>query len=172
MTETDASPGTISLVEAGHLLAGAAHSLADDIRSAGLKVTAPRLAVLRTLTENPHASADQVFAAVRADLPGTSVQAVYGVLGAFGAAGLVRRIEPAGSAALFERRVGDNHHHLICSRCNVVRDVDCAIGEAPCLEPGDAAGFAVTTAEVTFWGLCPECQKAPERSAAPFSPST
>jgi Fur family ferric uptake transcriptional regulator len=132
----------------------------DSIRRSGLKVTAPRLAVLRALDDSPHTSAERLFAAVRHELPGTSLQAVYGVLAAFTSAGLTRRIEPSGSPALYERRVGDNHHHVICSRCAAVQDVDCAVGEAPCLEPGDASGFVVHAAEVTFWGLCPECQAA------------
>jgi Fe2+ or Zn2+ uptake regulation protein len=131
---------------------------AAEIRAAGLKVTAPRLAVLSGLAESPHATADQLFEAVSRQLPGTSLQAVYGVLGAFSTAGLVRRIEPAGSAALFERRVGDNHHHLVCTGCRSVTDVECVVGEAPCLTPSDSAGFIVQTAEVTFWGLCPACQ--------------
>jgi len=134
--------------------------LGDSIRGGGLKVTAPRVAVLRALSDAPHASAERIFAAVRLELPGTSLQAVYGVLAAFTTAGLTRRIEPSGSPALYERRVGDNHHHVICSRCAAVQDVDCAVGEAPCLEPGDAAGFAVHAAEVTYWGLCPDCQAA------------
>ena len=139
---------------------GPADELGDSIRRGGLKVTAPRLAVLRALNDAPHASAERLFAAVRLELPGTSLQAVYGVLAAFTTAGLTRRIEPSGSPALYERRVGDNHHHVICSRCAAVRDVDCAVGEAPCLEPNDAAGFVVHAAEVTFWGLCPDCQAA------------
>ena len=139
---------------------GPADGLGDSIRRCGLKVTAPRLAVLRALSDTPYASAERLFAAVRPELPGTSLQAVYGVLAAFTTAGLTRRIEPSGSPALYERRVGDNHHHVICSRCAAVQDVDCAVGEAPCLEPSDAAGFAVHAAEVTYWGLCPDCQAA------------
>lgn len=138
-----------------------AGTLAESIRSSGLKVTAPRLAVFGALAEAPHSTAEQLFAAVSGDLPGTSLQAVYGVLAAFAAAGLVRKLEPAGSPARFERRVGDNHHHAICTRCNAVTDVDCAVGAAPCLDPGNASGFAVHTAEVTFWGLCAGCQVAP-----------
>lgn len=141
--------------------ATATDTLAAGIRSAGLKVTAQRLAVLQALADSPHATAERVFAAVREGLPGTSLQAVYGVLTAFTSAGLVRRIEPAGSAALFERRVGDNHHHLVCTGCGAVHDVDCVVGEAPCLTPSDARGFAVAAAEVTFWGLCPSCRAAP-----------
>jgi Fe2+ or Zn2+ uptake regulation protein len=136
-----------------------------EIRAAGLKVTAPRVAVLTSLAASSHATAEQLFDAVSARLPGTSLQAVYGVLGAFTTAGLVRRIEPAGSAALFERRVGDNHHHLICTGCRSVTDVECVVGQAPCLVPGDTAGFIVQTAEVTFWGLCPGCQVRAEAAA-------
>ena len=135
-----------------------ARLLADSIRSAGLKVTAPRLAVLRALTDMPHSNADALFGAVHAELVGTSLQAVYGVLAAFATAGLVRKIEPAGSPALFERRVGDNHHHIVCTRCGVVHDVECAVGHAPCLIPADALGFDVRAAEVIYWGLCAQCQ--------------
>jgi Fe2+ or Zn2+ uptake regulation protein len=131
---------------------------AAEIRAAGLKVTAPRLAVLQSLVASPHATADQLYDSISASLSGTSLQAVYGVLAAFTTAGLVRRIEPAGSAALFERRVGDNHHHIVCTRCHSVSDVECVTGEAPCLTPADSAGFVVQSAEVTFWGLCPDCQ--------------
>ncbi|GEP27724.1 transcriptional repressor [Cryobacterium levicorallinum] len=140
------------------LAAADAGLLADSLRSAGLKVTAPRLAVLRALTDMPHSNADALFTAVHTDLPGTSLQAVYGVLASLGTAGLVRKIEPAGSPALFERRVGDNHHHIVCTRCTVVHDVDCAIGHAPCLTPADTLGFDVRAAEVIYWGLCAQCQ--------------
>ena len=153
MTRTDAA-GT----DAAPMTAAAAAKLDDSIRAAGLKVTAPRFAVLRALTDSPHSNAEQLFAAVSVGLPGTSLQAVYGVLAAFTAAGLARKLEPAGSAALFERRVGDNHHHLICTRCSAVHDVDCVVGEAPCLVPSEASGFAVHAAEITFWGLCANCQ--------------
>ncbi|HEU4808004.1 MAG TPA: Fur family transcriptional regulator [Homoserinimonas sp.] len=136
-----------------------ADELALSIRSAGLKVTEPRIAVLKALDVKPHADAETVFGAVRRDLPGTSLQAVYGVLAALTGAGLLRKIEPAGSSALYERRIGDNHHHLVCSSCNVVQDVDCVVGEAPCLTASNDGGFAIHTAEVTFWGLCPACQQ-------------
>jgi len=136
----------------------ASDELAESIRTASLKVTAPRVAVLAALSTSPHATAEKLFAAVRVDLPGTSLQAVYGVLAAFTTAGLVRKIEPAGSAALFERRVGDNHHHLVCTRCSVVHDVDCSIGSSPCLVPDTTLGFVIHSAEVTYWGLCPACQ--------------
>lgn len=132
--------------------------IADSIRAAGLKVTGPRLAVLKALAGMPHSNADALFGAVRFDLPGTSLQAVYGVLASLGTVGLVRKIEPAGSPALFERRVGDNHHHIVCTGCSMVRDVDCAVGHTPCLTPADALGFDVSSAEVTYWGLCAVCQ--------------
>lgn len=132
--------------------------LSDSIRGVGLKVTESRLAVLKALGSQPHADADSIFGAVKRELPGTSLQAVYGVLAALTAAGLLRKIEPAGSSALYELHVNDNHHHVICSRCGAVRDVDCVIGEAPCLTPSSDGGFAIHTAEVTFWGLCPACQ--------------
>jgi Fe2+ or Zn2+ uptake regulation protein len=136
-----------------------ASELAESIRSAGLKVTEPRLAVLKALDEKPHATADSVFGTVRLDLPGTSLQAVYGVLSALTAAGLLRKIEPSGSSARYERRIGDNHHHLVCTQCGAIQDVDCVVGEAPCLTASSDGGFAVHTAEVTFWGLCPSCQQ-------------
>lgn len=129
-----------------------------DLRSAGLKVTSPRLAVLAALDAHPHSDADTLYRVVAESLPTTSLQAVYGVLGAFTDAGIARRIEPAGSSALYERRVGDNHHHLICTSCRSVTDVNCVIGAAPCLTAADSHGFSVHTAEVTFWGLCPACQ--------------
>ncbi|MCU1545705.1 MAG: transcriptional repressor [Homoserinimonas sp.] len=140
------------------MISPSAEPLSSSIRGAGLKVTEPRLAVLAALEMQPHADADTVFSQVKRHLPGTSLQAVYGVLAALTAAGLLRKIEPAGSSARYERRIGDNHHHLICTDCGTVQDVDCVTGEAPCLTPADTAGFAVHTAEVTFWGLCPTCQ--------------
>jgi Fe2+ or Zn2+ uptake regulation protein len=136
--------------------------LTERIRDVGLKVTVPRLAVMRALEGRPHADADSVFGAVRTELPGTSLQAVYGVLGALSNAGLLRRIEPAGSPARYELRTGDNHHHVVCSGCGALEDVDCVVGHAPCLTPSAGTGFAIHAAEVTFWGLCPTCQAAPE----------
>lgn len=130
------------------------------LRSVQLKVTAPRVAVLGVLEAHGHFDAEAVFSAVSTSLPKTSLQAVYGVLAALVAAGLVRKIEPAGSAALYEARVGDNHHHLVCLECQRVEDVDCTIGESPCLTPSNTNGFAIKVAEVTFWGLCAECQAA------------
>ena len=133
----------------------------DTLRAAGLRATDQRVEVLRVLETNPHADAHQVFDAVLPGLPDTSLQAVYGVLGALTDAGLVRRIEPAGSPARYELRVGDNHHHIVCSRCGAIGDVDCAVGHAPCLTPAGTSGFTITTAEVTYWGLCPDCAAAP-----------
>jgi Fe2+ or Zn2+ uptake regulation protein len=128
------------------------------LRGAGLRVTRPRLAVLRALRATPHSDAQQVAHAVRADIGGVSVQAVYDVLHALAAAGIVRRVEPAGSSALFELRVGDNHHHIVCRVCGTAADVDCAVGSAPCLDPSQTHGFLVDEAEVTFWGVCPDCR--------------
>ncbi|HEU5223349.1 MAG TPA: Fur family transcriptional regulator [Candidatus Lumbricidophila sp.] len=136
----------------------ASDTLAERLHAAGLKVTAPRKAVLEVLTQPGHRSADSVFDQISVTLPTTSRQAVYGVLGAFVTAGLARKIEPAGSPALYESRTGDNHHHLVCTNCHRVTDVDCAIGLSPCLEPSHRAGFLVLQAEVTYWGLCPDCQ--------------
>lgn len=128
------------------------------LRGAGLRVTAPRRAVLTWLVEHPHSTVDAISAAVRETLGTVSTQAVYDVLGVCTAAGLLRRIEPAGHPARYERRVGDNHHHVVCRSCGHTDDVDCAIGEAPCLTPSDYRGFAVDEAEVVFWGLCPTCE--------------
>lgn len=127
------------------------------LRSAGLRVTAPRVAVLDWLVDHPHDTADQVAAGIRQRLSSVSTQAVYDVLGAFTRANLVRRIKPAGHSARFETRTGDNHHHLVCRGCGHTADVDCALGVAPCLVPSSSAGFQVDEAEVVFWGLCPDC---------------
>jgi len=127
------------------------------LRSAGLRVTRPRVAVLAALTQAPHSGVDRIAADARAGLGSVSTQAVYDVLRALTDAGLVRRIEPAGSPALFEMRVGDNHHHVVCRRCGVIADVDCAQGSAPCLTASEHHGFAIDEAEVTYWGTCPEC---------------
>ncbi|MBF6335304.1 transcriptional repressor [Nocardia abscessus] len=128
------------------------------LRSAGLRVTAPRLAVLNAVVARPHSDADTVAATVREALGSVSTQAVYDVLHACVRAGILRRIEPAGSSALYETRIGDNHHHLVCRSCGAVADVDCAVGAAPCLDPSDAHGFVIDEAEVVFWGLCPTCR--------------
>jgi Fur family ferric uptake transcriptional regulator len=134
--------------------------LRNQLRTAGLRVTAPRLAVLACLAGHPHTTADQVAAAVRDSLGSVSTQAVYDVLNAFTKAKLVRRIEPAGHPARFETRAGDNHHHLVCRVCGRTEDVDCTIGLAPCLQPADAAGYMIDEAEVVFWGRCPDCGTA------------
>ena len=135
-----------------------ATALADSIRHAGLRVTEPRVAVLGVLENESHIEAERVFRAVLPLVPGTSVQAVHGILAAFTQAGLVRRIEPAHSPALYERRVGDNHHHVVCTGCGAVEDIDCTVGHSPCLTPSSSNGFQIQTAEVTFWGFCPACQ--------------
>jgi Fur family ferric uptake transcriptional regulator len=138
--------------------------LESALRDAGLKATRGRVAVLEALTDRPHANAETIFRTLQPALPGTSIQNVHNVLGDLTAAGLLRRIEPAGSAALYERRIGDNHHHVVCTGCGAVADVDCVVGHAPCLHPSDAGGFAIDTAEVTFWGLCPSCQERARRA--------
>ncbi|MGO1972919.1 MAG: Fur family transcriptional regulator [Propionibacteriaceae bacterium] len=131
---------------------------ADLLRGASLRVTAPRVAVLTTVYDQPHADADAIATAVRDKLGSVSTQAVYDVLAALTKAQLVRRIVPAGSPARYEARVGDNHHHMVCRSCGTIRDVDCAIGPAPCLEAGETHGFEVEEAEVTYWGTCPDCR--------------
>jgi Fe2+ or Zn2+ uptake regulation protein len=131
--------------------------LADQLRTAQLRVTRPRVAVLEAVHSHPHADTDTIFSAVRAGLPEVSRQAVYDVLHALTAAGLVRRIQPSGSVARYESRVGDNHHHVVCRSCGVIGDVDCALGDAPCLTPSDYNGFVLDEAEVVYWGLCPDC---------------
>jgi Fur family ferric uptake transcriptional regulator len=128
------------------------------LRAAGLRVTAPRIAVLAAARSGEHATVGEIAAAARGTLGSISTQAVYYVLDALARAGLVRRIEPAGSPARFETRVGDNHHHVVCRACGAVADVDCATGEAPCLEAHDSKGFLIDEADVTYWGLCPDCQ--------------
>lgn len=141
-------------------LRSTAHDAGERIRSAGLRVTDSRRAVLDAVRERPHASADELFTLVARTVPNTSLQSVYNALGDFVEAGLVRRIEPAGRPGLFELRVDDNHHHLVCTECGAVEDVDCTVGAAPCLTPSDAHGYAVSVAEVTFWGVCPACAAA------------
>lgn len=138
------------------------------LRDAGLRVTAARTAVLDVLDRSTdHPSVDEVIRRVRRDGVSISTQAAYDVCQALHHAGLARRIDPAGSPARYESRVGDNHHHLVCRSCGVTADVDCAIGVAPCLEPASLQGFAINEAEVTYWGVCPACQTDhTERSAA------
>jgi Fur family transcriptional regulator, stress-responsive regulator len=130
----------------------------EQLRTAGLRITRPRLAVLEVLREGGHLDVDEIAFRVRERIDSVSTQAVYDVLGALSRAGLARRIEPAGSPARFEARVGDNHHHVVCRGCGDIADIDCTVGDAPCLDPGAAGGFQVDEAEVTFWGLCPTCQ--------------
>ena len=131
------------------------------LRSVGLRVTRPRIAVVEALSRAPHSEVERIAGDVRADLGTVSTQAVYDVLRALTDAGLVRWIEPAGSPALFEMRVGDNHHHVVCRQCGAVADVDCAHGNAPCLTASNDHGFAIDEAEVTYWGTCPDCVAAP-----------
>ncbi len=134
---------------------------AEVLRGAGLRVTAARVALLETIGVGDHLGVEAITAGVRDRVGHVSLQAVYEALHALTAAGLVRRIEPAGSPARFERRVGDNHHHLVCRSCGTVADVDCAVGEAPCLTASDDRGFSIDEAEVVYWGLCPSCSTTP-----------
>lgn len=127
------------------------------LRGAALRVTRPRVAVLSAVRERPHADTDAIIGAVREDLGEVSTQAVYDVLRALTAAGLVRRIQPAGSVARYETRVGDNHHHVVCRSCGVIADVGCAVGDAPCLTASDDHGYAIDETEVVHWGVCPAC---------------
>jgi Fur family ferric uptake transcriptional regulator len=129
----------------------------DVLRQYGLSVTAQRLAVLRAVATHPHATADAIDTAVRSELGAISRQAVYDALGTFAERGIVRRIQPAGSPARYEDRVGDNHHHVICRSCGRTEDVDCAVGYTPCLTAADASGYDIDEAEVIYWGRCPAC---------------
>ena len=131
------------------------------LRGAGLRVTRPRVAVLGAVHTYPHASADTILGAVRRDLPEVSHQAVYDCLHALTAADLLRRIQPSGSVARYEARVGDNHHHVVCRSCGAISDVDCATGDTPCLTASDDHGYLIDEAEVTYWGLCPDCTSSP-----------
>ena len=131
------------------------------LRGADLRVTRPRVAVLTAVHAHPHADTDSVIGAVRRELPSVSHQAVYDVLRALTAAGLVRRIQPSGSVARYESRLGDNHHHLVCRSCGSIVDVACAHGAAPCLTASDDWGFTIDEAEVVFWGRCPDCSTQP-----------
>jgi Fe2+ or Zn2+ uptake regulation protein len=137
---------------------------ADRLRSAGLRVTSARLAILDAVRAGDHPGTEDIARAARDRVGHVTLQAVYEALNALATAGLVRRIEPAGSPARYESRVGDNHHHIVCRGCGAVADVDCVIGHAPCLEPAATAGFVLDEAEVTFWGLCASCQ-APSSAA-------
>jgi Fur family transcriptional regulator, stress-responsive regulator len=135
-----------------------------QLRMADLRVTRPRVAVLEAVHDHPHADTETILTAVRRGLPDVSRQAVYDVLNALTAVGLVRRIQPLGMVARYESRVGDNHHHVVCRSCGVIADVDCAVGDAPCLTPSDdnnvLEGFVLDEAEVIYWGLCPNCSTA------------
>ncbi len=138
-------------------------SLADmtvRLREQGVQVTAQRLAVMRAVGDQPHSTAAEITSEVRGKIGAVSLQAVYDALAMLTGKGIIRRIEPAGSTARYEARVGDNHHHLVCRECNRMVDVDCAVGHTPCVEPADPAGYAVDEAEIIYWGLCPECQTA------------
>jgi Fe2+ or Zn2+ uptake regulation protein len=136
----------------------------QELRDAALRVTGPRVAVLTEVRAHPHADVETLTARVRSRLGSVSTQAVYDVLRALTDAQLVRRIEPAGSPARFEARVGDNHHHVVCRTCGDVADIDCATRSAPCLEASNTNGFVIDEAEVTYWGTCPKCQKnTPQR---------
>lgn len=127
------------------------------LRQRGLRITPQRLAVLRAVSDAPHTTADDVADSVRREIGAISVQAVYDALAALTETGLLRRIQPAGSPARYEDRVGDNHHHLICRACERMVDVDCTVGAAPCLDAGGASGYEIDEAEVIFWGRCPDC---------------
>ena len=133
---------------------------AEELRGAGLRVTAARVALLETVRDGDHLDVEAIASGVRGRVGHISLQAVYEALHALTAAGLIRRIEPAGSPARFEGRVGDNHHHVLCRACGAVADVDCAVGEAPCLTASGDHGFSIDEAEVIYWGLCSDCSTA------------
>lgn len=130
------------------------------LRRHGVQITAQRLAVLRAVSERPHTTAAEIDAVVRAEIGAVSLQAVYDALGVLTEKGIIRRIQPAGSPARYEARVGDNHHHLICRACGRMVDVDCAVGDPPCLTAADDSGYEIDEAEVVYWGRCPDCLAA------------
>jgi Fur family transcriptional regulator, stress-responsive regulator len=144
-------------IEFGAVTTSQAPTTAGELRGAGLRVTAVRVALLETVREGDHLGVEAIASGVRTRVGHVSLQAVYEALHALTAAGLVRRIEPDGSPARFEGRVGDNHHHVVCRSCGVVADVDCAVGEAPCLTASDDHGYSIDEAQVIYWGLCPGC---------------
>src|SRR5215471_13846730 len=144
----------------GAVTASQTPTIAEELRGAGLRVTAVRVALLETVRDGDHLGVEAIASGVRDRIGHVSLQAVYDALHALTAAGLVRRIEPAGSPARFEGRVRDNHHHIVCRSCGVVADVDCAVGEAPCLTPLNDHDFSIGEAEVIYWGLCPGCAAA------------
>ncbi|WP_425296124.1 Fur family transcriptional regulator [Nocardia abscessus] len=137
------------------------------LRGVSLRVTRPRVAVLSAVHKHPHADTDSIIRAVRSDLPEVSHQTVYDSLNALTAVGLVRRIQPSGSVARYETRVGDNHHHVVCRACGVIAAVDCVVGEAPCLSASDDSGFSIDEAEVIYWGMCPDCAKSQASRSQP-----
>ena len=141
-------------------------SPADLLRQHGLQVTAQRIAVIRAVSASPHGTVEDVAEAVHNEIGAISRQAVYDSLGMLAEKGLIRRIQPAGSPARYEDRVGDNHHHLICRSCNRMVDVDCAVGYTPCLTAADDSGYEIDEAEVIYWGRCPECFAADKELAA------
>ncbi|VFA81519.1 Fur family transcriptional regulator [Gordonia paraffinivorans] len=132
---------------------------AAQLRSARLRVTRPRVAVMRAVHAHPHADTDTVLRLTRHEVPDVSQQTVYDVLSALTSAGLIRRIQPAGHVSRYESRIGDNHHHVVCRSCGAIGDVDCAVGAAPCLNASDDHGFVIDEAEVVYWGLCPDCRR-------------
>jgi Fur family ferric uptake transcriptional regulator len=136
---------------------------AKTLRAHGVQVTAQRVAVLRAISLQPHSTADKVTEIVRTEIGAISRQAVYDTLGLLAEKGIIRRIQPAGSPALYEDRVGDNHHHLICRTCGKTVDIDCAVGKTPCLTAADDSGYLIDEAEVIFWGTCPDCLAAIRR---------
>jgi Fur family transcriptional regulator, stress-responsive regulator len=138
---------------------------AELLRQRGIQVTAQRLAVVRAVARHPHTTADAVADVVRAEIGAISLQSVYDALAVLVAEGLIRRIQPAGSPARFENRVGDNHHHLICRSCGRMVDVDCAVGSAPCLTAAETSGYEIDEAEVVYWGRCPDCVAAATHTA-------
>ncbi|WP_067170947.1 Fur family transcriptional regulator [Microtetraspora niveoalba] len=133
---------------------------ADRLREVGLRVTAARLAIMQTVRDGDHLDVDAIHRGVLDRVGQVSLQAVYDSLNALQRGGLLRRVEPAGSPTRYEARVGDNHHHLVCRECGKVTDVDCAVGEAPCLDPVSTSGYLVDEADVTYWGICPDCRSA------------
>ncbi len=144
----------------------------EQLRGAGLRVTRPRVAVLAAVGSTPHADTDHIIRAVRQDLGDVSHQAVYDVLRALTQAGLVRRIQPSTSVARYEARVGDNHHHVVCRTCGAIADVDCAVGDTPCLTAADDSGFTIDEAEVIYWGLCSTCSTARQVAVPAAGPSS
>ena len=171
---TGAGPGTSSLdsIKRSLKTAGVPPEPLDLLRGADLRVTRPRLAVLTAVHDHPHADTATIIRAVRDQLGEVSHQAVYDVLHALTAAGLVRRIQPSGSLARYESRVGDNHHHVVCRSCGAIADVDCATGHAPCLTAAHAHGYRIDEAEVLYWGLCADCSSAPTPPATPHPEGT